>query len=191
MSCTSPLKGVILGKDVLTGKKIVKVLSRHDESFQGYETFHVPCGNCMACRLEYSRQWANRCMMEAMYHKDCCFVTLTYDDIHIPRRTCRRSGSNSCSIVYSLCQRDLQLFFKRLRKAFPACVIRYFGCGEYGPTTLRPHYHVILFGVDFPDRVEVRKSKSGQKMYTSETLTRLWSAPPRLLEEYDTPGGPK
>lgn len=187
MSCTSPLKGVILGRDVVTGKKIVKVLSRHDESYQGYETFPVPCGNCMACRLEYSRQWANRCMMEAMYHDSCCFITLTYDDLHIPRRRYRVSGSQRFSVAYSLSQADLQKFFKRLRKRFPAACIRYFGCGEYGPTTLRPHYHVILFGIDFPDRVEVRKSKSGQKMYTSEILTRLWSAPPRLLEEYDSP----
>ncbi|UPW40967.1 replication initiator protein [Sigmofec virus UA08Rod_5935] len=188
MSCTSPLKGVIIGKDIVTGKKIVKVLSRHDDSFSGYETFPIPCGNCMECRLEYSRQWANRCMMEAKYHERSVFVTLTYNDLHVPRRLYRPKGSFNSKSCFSLCKRDLQLFFKRLRKKFPACHIRYFGCGEYGPDTLRPHYHAILFGVDFPDKELLpNKSKTGQVMYSSKILDKLWSFPPRLLGESYSP----
>lgn len=183
MACTSPLKGVILGKDILTGKKIVKVVSRHDDSFQGYETFPVPCGQCMACRLEYSRQWANRCMMEAQYHGRCCFVTLTYDDLHVPRTSFRAPGSQRMVYCYTLCRRDVQLFFKRLRKLFPGCVIRYFGCGEYGAKHLRPHYHIILFGIDFDDKKAIHNSQTGHVMYESETLNKLWSFPPRLLGE--------
>lgn len=53
-----------------------------------------------------------------------------------------------------LCKRDLQLFFKRLRKYYdkyskkynvPIGKIRYYACGEYGPVHFRPHYHIILW----------------------------------------------
>src|SRR6187549_2683574 len=44
----------------------------------------LPCGHCIGCRLERSRQWAVRCMHEAQLHDVSSFVTLTYDDSHLP-----------------------------------------------------------------------------------------------------------
>ena len=44
----------------------------------------VKCGQCIGCRLEYSRQWAIRCLHEAQLHEDNCFITLTYDDENLP-----------------------------------------------------------------------------------------------------------
>ena len=44
----------------------------------------LPCGRCVGCRLERSRQWAVRCMHEASMHMFNSFVTLTYDDDHFP-----------------------------------------------------------------------------------------------------------
>lgn len=127
-------------------------------------------------------------MLELMYHEQACFITLTYDDFHIPRRFYGDPRSGSALPCYTLCLRDVQLFFKRLRKAFPAAVIRYFGCGEYGSRTFRPHYHFVLFGIDFEDKIpsELGKSKTGQVMYESPTLDRIWSFPPRdvLGESY-------
>lgn len=189
MACTSPLKGWVLGRDVATGKKIIKVTSRFDIGYPGHDSFLVPCGNCMACRLEYSRQWANRCMMEMQYHERACFITLTYDDFHVPRRFYRPKVRSTMLVSYSLFRRDVQLFLKRLRKAFPSAHIRFFGCGEYGPNTLRPHYHIILFGIDFDDKVPFteRKSKTNQDMFVSEHLNKLWSFPPRLLGESYSP----
>lgn len=70
---------------------------------------------------------------ELDYHDDACFITLTYSDEHLPTNN-------------SLVKRDLQLFFKRLRKSYPN-KIKYFACGEYGEQTERPHYHAILFGI--------------------------------------------
>ena len=65
-------------------------------------------------------------------------------------------------------------FLKRLRRAYPDAVIRYFGCGEYGEELGRPHYHLCIFGFDFPDKV-FHKMSCGFKLYRSETLNKLWS----------------
>lgn len=67
-------------------------------------------------------------------HSQNTFLTLTYNDDHIP-------------VNFSLRSRDLQLCFKRVRKS--GLKFRYFACGEYGSKSFRPHYHAILFGVDY------------------------------------------
>lgn len=40
----------------------------------------LPCGQCTSCRLNYSRNWAIRCSLEAAEHEHNYFVTLTYDN---------------------------------------------------------------------------------------------------------------
>ena len=119
----------------------------------------LPCGQCIGCRLERSRQWAIRCVNEASLYDDNCFLTLTYDDAHLP-------------LNGSLVLRDYQLFMKRLRKeAGPG--IRYFHCGEYGEKLQRPHYHACIFNFDFKDKAAHRLR--GENMaYRSPTLERLW-----------------
>ena len=86
-------------------------------------------------------------MHELHYHKDSSFVTLTYDDDHIPD-------------FASLRKSHFQKFMKRLRKRLLERKIRYFACGEYGETTQRPHYHMILFGLSLrdPDKQLVKDS---------------------------------
>lgn len=120
----------------------------------------LPCGRCIGCRLEKSRQWAVRCMHEAKMHNHSAFVTLTYRDDKIP------PGG-------TLVKRDLQLFMKRLRKSYDR-QIRFYACGEYGDTTQRPHYHLLLFNVLFDDRKRMATGKTGDPLYTSERLSRLW-----------------
>lgn len=119
----------------------------------------VPCGQCIGCKLERSRQWALRCKFEAQQYDDNCFITLTFSDEHLPDD-------------YSVNVRDFQLFMKRLRKRFGAN-IRFFHCGEYGENFGRPHYHAILFNFDFPDRV-IFKINNGQRYYVSAILQELW-----------------
>jgi hypothetical protein len=93
-----------------------------------------PCGRCIACRLEYSRQWAVRIMHEAASHDSNSFVTLTYSDEYLPF-----SGS--------LVRQDVPIALKRMRSR--GLDFRYYFCGEYGDTFDRPHYHVCFFGQDF------------------------------------------
>lgn len=119
----------------------------------------LPCGQCIGCRLERSRQWAIRCVHESQLHDENCFITLTYDEDHLPASR-------------SLCHRDWVLFFKRLRKKYGRG-IRYYMCGEYGETTARPHYHACVFGLDFDDKSPWQE-RNGHTVYTSATLDRLW-----------------
>lgn len=121
----------------------------------------IPCGQCAGCRLETSRQWAMRCMHEKQMHNASSFLTLTYNDDKLPR-----GGSLSLD--------DYQKFMKRLRWRF-GNGLRFCGCGEYGDTTRRAHYHVLLLNVDFSDRVYHKMAPSGSPLFTSKTLDELWS----------------
>jgi len=121
----------------------------------------LPCGQCVGCRLERSRQWAVRCMHEAQMYDNNIFVTLTYDDDHLP--------TNS-----SLNYRHFQLFMKRLRKDFSGRSVRFYMCGEYGEDFQRPHFHACLFNCFFTDRKIQGKLPSGASLYVSERLERLW-----------------
>jgi len=94
-------------------------------------------------------------------HLDNCFLTLTYSDSELPK---------SGSLEY----RVFQLFMKRVRKHFHPATVRFYMCGEYGDMRERPHYHALLFGVDFKDRVYWSTSPSGEKLYRSPTLEKLW-----------------
>lgn len=137
----------------------------------------IPCGKCIGCRLDYSRQWANRLMLENAYHTVSYFVTLTYDNYYL-EKNCKRlkyavDGEDPI-VSYSLVKRDFQLFMKRLRKHFKDADIRYYACGEYGSKTKRPHYHAILFGVPFDDLVYYKRNFEGDSYFVSETLAKLW-----------------
>lgn len=125
-----------------------------------YRSFKVPCGQCAGCRLERSRQWAVRCMHEASLHDRNCFITLTYDDDHLP-------------YGMTLVLKDFQDFMKRLRFKYGSG-IRFFHCGEYGDRTGRPHYHACLFNHDFEDREYYRSNARGDRVYTSKALDELW-----------------
>lgn len=119
----------------------------------------VPCGQCMGCRLRRSRDWAIRMMYEARDHDSSSFVTLTFAPEHEPED-------------FSLDVRHWQLFAKRLRKRCGP--FRFFHAGEYGPSTLRPHYHACIFGLDFSwDRVPLDQVE-GHQLFESATLRELW-----------------
>lgn len=123
------------------------------------ESLDLPCGQCIGCRLERSRQWAMRCYHEASMYEENCFITLTYNDEHLPE-------NKSLDVAH------FQKFMKRLRKRFGAG-IRFFHCGEYGEKYFRPHYHACLFNFDFPDK-KLWKVNNNHRLYISESLSELW-----------------
>lgn len=146
MACFHPIKGYKDGNGGLTFVKTGVVMT-------------VPCGQCIGCRLEYSRRWAMRCLHEASLHVDNCFLTLTYADEHLPA-------------YGSLDKRAFPKFMKRLRKRSGAR-IRYYHCGEYGEESGRPHYHALLFGFNFRDRVQCN-IRNGIPVHRSQFLEELW-----------------
>lgn len=135
----------------------------------------VPCGKCLGCTLDYSRSWADRCCLEMLYHDESWFLTLTYDDEHLPRTySADWDTGEIIAPVATLVKRDFQLFVKRLRKAY-GDGIRYFAAGEYGSKTLRPHYHAIFFGLHLDDLQLVGRTPLGDELYQSPKLNRTWS----------------
>lgn len=122
-----------------------------------YERLQVPCGKCTGCRADQSLMWSIRAYHESTLHLKNSFLTLTYSDNNLP---------SDGKIV----KRDLQLFFKRLRKQYGPKSLRYIACGEYGDVTNRPHYHAIIFGQDFrADKIDLNSD-----MYTSPSLAEKW-----------------
>lgn len=100
-------------------------------------------------------------MFESQFHGENSFVTLTYDEAHMPFPP---------SLQYS----DFQKFMKRLRKDFPDRKLRFFMCGEYGSENFRPHYHLCLFGADFHEDRVIWERRPGGPVYRSARLEKLW-----------------
>lgn len=162
MACYNPLKAYY-DYDVLTlnGKPLIRFGETSDES----RRLTLPCGQCIGCRLDRSRQWAVRCMHEAKFHPVNSFITLTYNDSFLPP-----DGS--------LHKEHFQKFMKRLRFRHSDIKIRFFHCGEYGDQLGRPHYHAIIFGYDFPDKkcfkIYMNRTTGETKYYISKELEELW-----------------
>jgi len=152
MTCYHPLKGF---KDDVTGAFTLKQWGPKGEN----RPLSVPCGQCVGCRLERSRQWAVRCMHEASLHDDNCFITLTYDNEHL---------RDDRSLFYP----HFQGFMKRLR-ARCGVKVRFYMCGEYGEQFGRPHYHALIFGFDFPDKYKWAV-RNGSQSFRSPLLEELW-----------------
>ena len=152
MTCFHPLQAYKLGNKP-NGK--ASIVFKYPIGVDLVEELKVPCGRCIGCRLERSRQWAIRCLHESKSHEDNCFITLTYDDEHLPRDR-------------SLDVKVFQDFIKRMRKKVGK--FRYFHCGEYGEKEFRPHFHACIFGYDFPDKKFLKRTKTGSNLYRSDSL---------------------
>lgn len=181
MGCDSPLKG---WRDRDTGG----ITFRRERSYG--EKMEVGCGQCLGCRLDYSRMWAMRITHEASMHEyngGNCFITLTFRDEYMCT-TEQLENKQHVPKDWSLCKSHFRNFMKRLRNRFPQN-IRYFYAGEYGRKCKhgidvravgcplcnvgRPHYHACLFNCSFDD-LEPYESDGGITRYTSPKLERIW-----------------
>ena len=155
------------------------------------KVFQVPCGNCIGCRLDYSRTWADRIVMESMMTNpgQSWFLTLTYDDDLLPDINGNPAlepvavDDISGKVVYqqrfsfgvpSLYPRHLELFMKRLRKRF-GDGLKFFAAGEYGGVSGRPHYHLCVMNLDLQDLKFYKVNELGDVLYTSKELESIWS----------------
>lgn len=170
MNCQNPVLALRLPVLNENGKSVIKIIpasSRPDYNIRMLEErygkdciLRLPCGRCTSCKENYRADWSVRCDMEARYHKDNCFLTLTYRP-----ETCPKWVSKG----------HIRKFIRKLRRLGVDCM--YFACGEYGETTARPHYHLILFGY-FPKDAILKpgvRSKSGFEVYQSKLLDKVWN----------------
>lgn len=185
MPCYHPISAYRIkgSKHYKTGNEVIVFNFPRGVSRSRLENLQLPCGQCIGCRLEYSRQWAFRCLLEASYYEYNYFITLTYDDEHLPRKFSpivdKKTGElEELRVSYPLEKNALSAFMKRLRieayRKFGFDNIRFYGCGEYGSKNGRPHYHVLVFNCPIPDLVPAEKSRSGGLQYKSKFLESVW-----------------
>lgn len=120
----------------------------------------VPCGRCAACLMNRAEDWKSRLSIEREASSSAYFVTLTYDDEHLPHDL----NGNPC-----FCPGHLKDFHKKMRVYLKRGELidnhfgehrfkldnrkfKYFLTSEYGPDSgHRPHYHGIYFNL--PDDI--------------------------------------
>lgn len=158
--CTSPNLVVLSDKLDEKGNPKLEFLgkveySRIQRFYKDSSWMQVPCGQCIECRIQQARQWADRCVLEAKKYEHNYFVTLTYSDEFLPR---------DCSLQPN----DFTKFIKNLRNKFRDVKIRFFGCGEYGDNggnrILNPHFHFILFNCPLSDLTYTFKEYVGGRL---------------------------
>lgn len=193
MSCTSPLYRIPVASRSFAAllpfdqnrKRNGGVFLRYDElqSYNGSPNFFesdvqvIRCGQCIDCRLAYSRDWAVRCSLEAAQHEFNYFVTLTYDDFHLP-------GGEYLDVdgevkLSSLNRSHVVSFIKRFREwdrvTNGNTGLKVFYCGEYGDRNDRPHYHLCIFGCsELPD-LSFSFQRGNFKYFKSDIVERCWS----------------
>ena len=158
MPCFSPL---YLSRNS-DGKLDIRAKPRGD----GYT--RVSCGQCIGCLLRRSRDWAVRGVHQSLVSGDGTnhFVTLTYSDEYLPRHEVTGMPTFEPDAISG--------FMKRLRTNTGQSGIKFFACREYGERTLRPHYHICLFGLDLQDYRPYKVGKHGFSLFNSETLDIAW-----------------
>lgn len=189
MSCYHPITAVYNPKLAeIEGKKTLhfnwpdfyEYRNGHFVLREGMEEIEVPCGQCIGCRLQYSRQWALRIQKEASTWEHNYFLTLTYDDMHIPNQDVINEATGEIILGHPLNPNDITKFMKRLRitwqRKFGSKNIRFYLCGEYGKQTERPHYHICLMNFPIPEEeLEFYKhNELGDNLYKCDLIEKIW-----------------
>jgi hypothetical protein len=139
----------------------IKLPNKEDMKFR--------CRKCLSCQITKRQEWAMRCVMEAETHENNSFITLTFNDNY--------------NLLVGYDTTLLQKFIKRLRKKIYPKKVKYVACYEYGDGNgsrkwfEHPHYHILLFGYDFPDKKFLKRTKKGEIIYHSDILSKLWTDP--------------
>ena len=165
--CTKPMK-LYWHRDINEETGCRKTTPKWFEALATEMWFYVPCGQCINCLYAKSNEWALKADKEAKMHEKNAFLTISYMDSWAPKNwLAYPNGTGVGSLQYS----DIQKLWKRMRK--DGIEFRYLACSEYGPMTLRPHYHAIMFGY-YPDDCYFWKNENGHDYFRSPTLEKYW-----------------
>lgn len=153
--------------------------------YSDYKVQLIPCQECIGCKLDYSRNWANRGYLESLYSPHNYFITLTYDDSHLPKKD--RIVTSEGTIYKAttdwkgvLNPEDVEKFLDNLRHIFKRELkhtgVRFMAAGEYGEKNKRPHYHLILFNAPFPIDTFFNPRLNWKKnfYYQNKWIERAW-----------------
>lgn len=164
MACVKPLQGFLVEQNGRKALRFSKAAAKffYERGMKFSDQVAVPCGQCMPCRVDHSREWGVRCYHESTLYEENSFVTLTFDEESL-RSMCPNR---------SLDKEHMRLFMMRLRKR-KGDGIRVFYCGEYGGLNERPHYHLLLFNCGFFDKKPWMMKRSFT-YYRSAELESLW-----------------
>ncbi len=151
-------------RDPTDGKKFIEILAGENVG-----NSKIACGKCMGCRLDKAHDMANRCMVEAKEYKHNYFLTLTYDNDHLP------IGSKNVATIdpnhFTKFMKDLRMYYKH---HYDHDGIRFYGCGEYGDKSGRPHYHIIIFNLPIYDLTHWKNNFGGDPLLISDTMNKIW-----------------
>lgn len=202
MKCVTPMYRTFLKKDPTQGKVISRERAMryleadnnyfknnskltNENKYSKYGIQKIPCRKCWACQLNYSAEWATRIMLEAK--KDECnwFITLTYDDEHLPiaEKIDLPDGTtyeNDGTWTGTLYEKHMITFLNTLRKEYEDAGykgIKYFYCGEYGETTHRPHFHIILLHcpLKIKEFYDCHVDTNYKAHWKSKQIERIWA----------------
>jgi hypothetical protein len=163
MQCFKPIKGYRQTDGSLSFQRNGKTT----------ELMEVSCGRCIGCRLRRANDWAVRCYHESMDYAANSFITLTYNDDHLPQ----------AGTLVPDHHKDFMKRFRRKLEYNHDKKIRFYMCGEYGDEKSRPHYHYLIFGWNFAkDRYEWKKI-NGVQYYRSDLLEECWQCGNSLVGE--------
>lgn len=126
-----------------------------EDTRDGFQRLHIPCSTCLGCRKARALEWAHRCWLESHIHDQTAWVTLTYDDEHLP--------------ATGLSKDSLSAWLKRVRSSVYPTQVRFFASGEYGEQTQRAHYHAIIYGL--PPDAPALQDKWGNGHVKVDSLT--------------------
>lgn len=178
--------------------KSLKELEKCFPSFSSFKYYfdeymdymYIPCRKCEECKAKYAQDWSIRCYHEFQVREVGAFITLTISDEEAGNFANDKKAQNSycrkCKngdryyrypINFSLNKKFILDWLKKFRDYLYRqynVSIRYFGCGEYGEQDERPHYHILIFGYNFPDKMRYSISSKGVPIFVSQELSEQW-----------------
>lgn len=139
------------------GSKIRRFYDDQKIQYTSKKQYTIGCGHCEECVRKLKKEYVSGLLQERLTQQKGMFITLTYAN----------------NTIINVSKRDIQLFMKRFRKAYANIQLKYFAVSEYGPRTNRPHYHIILYGLNKEDLKDCYKLPNQQNLYSSKELEKI------------------